>query len=324
MDANYWADASMLLRVVIAAAVILAAGLGFVAGYLYGRGGRVWEFIREGAGFLEVFETSMKALDHAIRACEQLERVATASLVGTHSRQIEHRRERLTELFVKLLRFQRVPTAVELPATPAGPVAEAVPTPEAIANQKALVAARLEKLEWQKSGLDPLTGLPDRPALEANLRLMQATSKELRAPSSVILARVDRLSTLRDRVGKSAADLLLRKFIHIVCKHVRDADYVGTFQSDTVAILLPGMDMETSGELARKLRDAVRSHNFQVDTGAEVMLTASLGCTVSHPDENYELVLDRAQAALNRSQRVGRNQLHLHDGQQLQICAAAS
>ncbi len=76
--------------------------------------------------------------------------------------------------------------------------------------------------------------------------------------------------------------------------------------------------------LGQVVRDSVRNAHFRIDEiGPEVLLTASLGCTPCQPDEeNVELILNRAFAALSKSQRVGRNQLHIHDGATPVHCAA--
>ena len=66
--------------------------------------------------------------------------------------------------------------------------------------------------------------------------------------------------------------------------------------------------------MAETVRAAVREHSFHIDaSGPEVLLTASFGYAVCLPDEPPTLVLDRAGDALQKSQSVGRNQLHVHD-----------
>jgi diguanylate cyclase (GGDEF)-like protein len=115
----------------------------------------------------------------------------------------------------------------------------------------------------------------------------------------------------------------MKRLGSVVCRAVRDGDLVCRCNGETLAVLFPGLDLQAASRLGRVIRDSVRNHHFHAgETGPEVFLTASFGCTPCRPDENTDLVLARAFDAVSQSQRLGRNQFHVHNGSSLVHCAA--
>ena len=109
---------------------------------------------------------------------------------------------------------------------------------------------------------------------------------------------------------------MLRKMAAVVCRGGRDEDLLCRYSNDTLALLMPMVDTTTGRLLAQKIRDSVRSFHFRLEeSGPEVFVSASYGFTVCEPADNGDLVVNRAGNAVSRSQRRGRNQLHLHDGE---------
>jgi GGDEF domain-containing protein len=87
------------------------------------------------------------------------------------------------------------------------------------------------------------------------------------------------------------------------------------------AVLLPSVAPLAGARVAEALRSAVRQHRFRAnETGPEIVVTASFGYAACLPGDPPSLVLDRAGAALAKSQACGRNQLHAHDGLHQALC----
>lgn len=173
-----------------------------------------------------------------------------------------------------------------------------------------------QKIRWKKSPVDPLTHLPDRQALDANMDLLQTLSKRARQSCGLILIRQDRQDLLRVRYGEADAACLWEKFAQVVCQSVRDVDFVCQFSADTLAVLLPQVTEANNTAVADQIRRTLRTYRFVLpDEQTEVLITGSLGCTLCPPDDRPGLSVNRATDALTRSERMGRNQLHLHNGQ---------
>lgn len=286
------------------AILFVATGSGFCAGFHCARvrERRAWERARTGVA--QLFQTMLRTLDTARELCTLLEKYPGQALQADQAAQLEKRRGGLLEALTRLItRHAPPPPAPEAATAPPQKVEEF-------------------KIDWLMHPVDQGTDLPDRAAFEANLGALLAACRTSNCESSVLLVRVDKLAGLVSRLGQSNAEKLVKKLAGVVCRAVRDEDLVCRCNSETLGILFPKLELEAATRLGRTVRDSVRNYHFHAhETGPEVLLTASFGCTSCRPNENVELVLNRAFDALAKSQRLGRNQLHVHDGANLVHCA---
>jgi diguanylate cyclase (GGDEF)-like protein len=287
------------------AILFLAAASGFGAGFYCARLNQRRAFERARAGIVQLFQTMLQTLDTARELCGILEKYPDQFLKPEQMAQLETRRGGLLDALTRIITRHAPP-----------PVATAEEAPP-------LVPLEEFKIEWLMHPVDRATDLPDRAAFEANLGALLAASSKADCTSSLMLVRVDKMPGLVSRFGQSNAEKLVKRLAGVVCRAVRDEDLVCRCNCETLGILFPKLDLEAGARLGRAVRDSVRNYHFRVDeTGPEMLLTASFGCTPCRPDEKVEQVLNRAFDALSQSQRVGRNQLHVHDGASLVHCAA--
>jgi diguanylate cyclase (GGDEF)-like protein len=286
------------------AVLFLATASGFGAGYYCARlsDRRAYERARD--GIAQLFQTMLQTLDAARDLCGLLEKHPGKFLKPEQTTQLEKHRGGLIEALSRLITRHAPP-----PAT----ATENVPPPK----------VEEFRIDWLMHPVDRATDLPDRAAFEANLGALLAAGRAAHCESSLLLVRVDKMAGLVSRFGQSAAEKLIKRLAGVVCRAVRDEDLVCRCNGETLGVLFPKLDLDAGTRLGRAVRDSVRNAHFRIDeTGPEVLLTASFGCTPCRPDENVELILNRAFDALSKSQRVGRNQLHVHDGAALVHCAA--
>jgi two-component system, cell cycle response regulator len=284
------------------AVICLAAASGFGAGMACARWSERRAFERARTGLLRIFQTVLESLDSARDACRLLEKYPGRILEPNQIEQLESRRGGLLEALGKL-------------------VQRAVPDASKANGDQASSAVRI--VNWLRHPIDPQTELPDRGAFDANLAELVETCRANGGGGSLLLVRVDKLPGLTARFGQSGGEKLLKRLAAVVCRAVRNEDLVCRCNHDTLGILMPEIGVATATRLGRVVRDTVRAAHFHVEEGGpEVLLTASFGCTPCRPGENADLVLNRAFDALAKSQRLGRNQLHLHDGEALVHCAA--
>jgi diguanylate cyclase (GGDEF)-like protein len=283
------------------AILFVAAASGFAAGLYCARWSERRAFDEARAGAAQLFQTIVQTLDAARELCGLLEKYPGKVLKTEQTAQLEQRKGGLFEALARII-SRHAPPAEPVHAAPA--------------SQPFVV-------EWLMHPVDPATELPDRAAFESNLASLLAAGRAAGCESSLLLIRVDKLPGLVARFGQSNTGKLIKRLAGVVCRAVRDEDLVCRCNSETLGVLFPQLDLEGAMRLGRAIRDSVRNHHFHVhETGPEVLLTASFGCTACRPDENVELVMNRAFDALSKSQRVGRNQLHVHDGANLVHCAA--
>jgi diguanylate cyclase (GGDEF)-like protein len=289
------------------AILFVATGSGFFAGFFCARMSERRAYERARAGVTQLYQTILQTLDAARELCGLLEKYPGTILKVEQTAQLEKRQGGLLEALTRIITRHAPPA----------------PPPEAVEAAQATLQSEPFHVNWLMHPVDPATDLPDRAAFESNLSALLAASRAAGRESSLLLVRVDKLSALVARFGQPHVEKLIKRLAGVVCRAVRDEDLVCRCNSETLGILFPKLDIEGATRLGSAVRDSVRNYHFHADeTGPEVLLTASFGCTPCRPDENVELVLNRAFDALSKSQRLGRNQLHVHDGAALVHCAA--
>jgi diguanylate cyclase (GGDEF)-like protein len=172
-----------------------------------------------------------------------------------------------------------------------------------------------------KTPVEAASGLPDKRAFEVNLALMLSAGAEARRESGLLLLRMDKADALQRRLGSHAVEKLLARLASLVVRAARDQDLVCRLSGDTLGLLCPSLPPLAGTKVADKIRETVRNYHFRVeDGGPEVLVTASYGYANCGPDDAPDVVHNRADDALSRSQSLGRNQLHVHDGQVRALC----
>jgi diguanylate cyclase (GGDEF)-like protein len=142
---------------------------------------------------------------------------------------------------------------------------------------------------------DPLTGLVNRRAWEAEAGRVLAHATRTAEPVTVALLDLDHFKEVNDRSGHEAGDDLLRELTARWSGELRLADLLGRYGGDEFVLCLPGTDAAGTAEILARL-DA--SHPFRWSVGTA---TAVEGDTLS-------TMLSRADAALyehKRSSRAG-------------------
>jgi diguanylate cyclase (GGDEF)-like protein len=292
-----------------AAALLMTAGLGFGAGVYCARNAPKWALQRARKNITQLFQMTVQSLESAHEVCLLLEQFPNLQLSAAQVERLEAQQNRLLESIAGSLERQQV--LAELVAGEQERKAERTRKPEEL------------RIDWLKVPEDRKTGLPDRAAFEANLSLLLELGSQAEAESGLLLVKVDKLNHLRARFGAAGADHFLKKMTSIVCRSMRDDDLACLYSDDTIAVLFPAVSHTAGRQLAETIRNTIRHYHFRLDeSGPEVLVTASLGYSPCLPTDNADLVVNRAGDALSKSQRRGRNQLHVHDGQALVHCQA--
>jgi diguanylate cyclase (GGDEF)-like protein len=152
---------------------------------------------------------------------------------------------------------------------------------------------------------DTVTGIGNRRALdEAMLRLAGTRL-------AAVLLDLDHFKAFNDRNGHLAGDAALARVGGILRDAVRQDDHVFRYGGEEFLILLPGGDRDSAAALAERVRVAVQGDPQVGPWG----LTVSAGVAVADRfrASNPLGLLRRADAALYRAKRAGRNQVVVDD-----------
>jgi diguanylate cyclase (GGDEF)-like protein len=155
------------------------------------------------------------------------------------------------------------------------------------------IQGRLAEQLRRAATTDPLTGLVNRRAWEAEAGRVLAHAARTGEPLTVAILDLDRFKEVNDRSGHEAGDILLRELTARWSGELRLADLLGRYGGDEFVLCLPGTDAAGSAEILARL-DA--SHPFHWSVGTA---TAVAGDTLS-------TMLSRADAQLYEHKRRSR------------------
>ncbi len=182
-------------------------------------------------------------------------------------------------------------------------------------TRAAALSARLGELQVRllraagRAEMDPVTGLPNRAALERKLDEVRLLRRFGDRPCSFFLVAVDGGDALRERLGRLAADAWLSGLARAVRGAFRDDDFVARAAGDDfLAVVWLPVPAEALDK-AEAVRRAVERTEVEVEGVGTVKVTASIGIAWLHPDEGPDAAVQRAERALGEARRRGGNRV---------------
>ena len=157
---------------------------------------------------------------------------------------------------------------------------------------------------------DPLTGLHNRLALDADLDMLHRTSTRYGRRYSLALCDVDRFKAYNDTYGHPAGDQALRTVAAVLVEQLRDSDRVYRYGGEEFLVLLPEQDVAGADVAMERVRRELERAAVPHRTGsAGGVLTLSAGIADCVPGSRREIsdMLRLADAALYRAKAGGRN-----------------
>ncbi|MFO3706048.1 diguanylate cyclase domain-containing protein [Xanthomonas codiaei] len=188
-----------------------------------------------------------------------------------------------------------------------------------------LVAQRTAELEQDKRDLesaraalalkathDELTGLLNRAGILAALRDMLERADATAQPLAVVLIDLDHFKLVNDQHGHLAGDAVLAGVGRRMDTLVRGDDRIGRYGGEELLAVLPGLTQQATHRLDALHRGICG--DYPID-GGWLHVTCSIGVAWLQPGETLEQLLARADAALYRAKRSGRNRIDYDNGQ---------
>lgn len=136
------------------------------------------------------------------------------------------------------------------------------------------------------------------------------------APFSLLLADLDLLREINNRFGHLAGDVVLAGVARVFRDALRPHDIVARFGGEEFCVLLPDTPETEALAIAERIRSAVESASFEVDTAAApVGVTVSIGLASAPTDATTARdLLHLADVAVYRAKAEGRNRTTLASG----------
>jgi two-component system cell cycle response regulator len=153
---------------------------------------------------------------------------------------------------------------------------------------------------------DSLTGLANRRAAEERLRSLTGMARLGVGPLSLVLADMDGFAEVNERFGYAVGDRLLQSFAGLLHESCRSGDTVGRLEAEAFLLLLPGTKLDAAWYVAERVRRRTIAIGSALGPDGP-RLTASFGVAEHRASDAWRDLLDRAEAALTRAKRAGRN-----------------
>jgi len=158
---------------------------------------------------------------------------------------------------------------------------------------------------------DGLTGLYNRRYMETHLGTLVDQSAARGRPITVLVLDIDYFKAINDTHGHDAGDDVLREFALRIRKATRNIDLACRYGGEEFVIVMPETDMAVATTVAERLRRRIASEPFAIQNGTrDIEVTISIGiATLSGVSDDAATILKRADKALYRAKRDGRNRV---------------
>ncbi len=158
---------------------------------------------------------------------------------------------------------------------------------------------------------DALTGLWNRRSFEEKLSHHMARSRKDGRDLTLIILDVDHFKHINDSYGHLTGDDLLRIIAKTLKDYVKGKDLVCRYGGEEFVVLLPDTPLRGGVVVAEKIRKHFSQMSWkQKRTGVSMgKVTLSSGVATYRPPENMEQFFQRADVALYRSKKDGRNRV---------------
>lgn len=167
------------------------------------------------------------------------------------------------------------------------------------------LAGTLESELAQRSALDSLTGVLQRSAFESRAPELLWLCALRDQPVSLIRLDLDRLKRLNEKLGYAAGDTLIQQLGELIRRQLRQGDLVARLGGGGFVALLPGASLDAALRVAERIRR--ECERLSEPSGC----TLSAGVAQRHRDEPLAELLARADEALERAKRLGRNRVEV-------------
>ncbi len=151
---------------------------------------------------------------------------------------------------------------------------------------------------------DPLTGVLNRTAFDEALDAELERANRYGHPFGVLMFDIDHFKQINDLDGHAVGDQILREAAALARSVVRSTDHLSRWGGDEFALIAPSTGMPGARVLAEKIRSTIAAHRFSV---RGVVITVSVGMAQYVVGDDAESIMVRADEALYRAKRSGRN-----------------
>lgn len=180
----------------------------------------------------------------------------------------------------------------------------------ALACVKINIYKNMKCLEEQAIS-DSLMGIYNRRYFDSYIEKILPVIRETNEGLLLLSIDIDHFKNINDSYGHVCGDEVLLRMSDIIKANVRKYDKIFRMGGEEVVILLPNTTIRDGKIVAERLREAIRITQFSY-RGESFFVTVSIGIA-QYDGETVKEFMEKADDALYRAKRNGRNQVVVHN-----------
>jgi diguanylate cyclase (GGDEF)-like protein/PAS domain S-box-containing protein len=145
---------------------------------------------------------------------------------------------------------------------------------------------------------DGLTGILDHHSIQSHLSASLLDFTEYHVPFCVLAVAIDKPNEFQDAHGRKAMEAMVSVVARTLSRNLHPDDRIGRWSESRFLVIVMNCPASGLAKLAEMLSRIVGLAEIPW-WGDRISVTVSMGATSARPDDSSELLLERAERALN-------------------------
>ncbi len=178
-------------------------------------------------------------------------------------------------------------------------------TEKALFAKNAELHSALDKMQ-QMAVIDQLTGAWNRYKFEEVAMTEIGRFHRYRSPLSMAMIDLDGFKRVNDEIGHDVGDHVLKTFVDLLQRSIREVDYLFRWGGDEFILLMPSTMQGLALSVAEKLREAVADSEL----ARSYQISASFSVAMIGPTEGLQEWLVRVDQGLYKAKEEGKDRVY--------------
>ena len=167
------------------------------------------------------------------------------------------------------------------------------------------------QLSLEMAITDQLTGLHNRRYMSRHLDTLIANARKNERPLTFVIMDIDFFKQVNDSHGHDIGDEVLKEFANRIAANVRGIDLACRYGGEEFVVAMPDTDVAFATNIAERLRQSIETTPVAISRAPHQLgITISIGIArFEGGDDTADALLRRADQALYRAKRSGRNRV---------------
>jgi two-component system cell cycle response regulator len=167
------------------------------------------------------------------------------------------------------------------------------------------------QLSLEMAITDQLTGLHNRRYMARHLDTLLESAQKNGRPLTFVIMDIDFFKQVNDSYGHDIGDEVLKEFASRIAANVRGIDLACRYGGEEFVVVMPDTDLAFACNIAERLRQSIETTPVKISRAPnQLNITISIGIAQCEGGaDSAEKLLHRADQALYRAKRTGRNKV---------------